>query len=335
MTDLNNFRYQPFVAVSGNPGVKVPVVDDVLSSHEQEICPTTSLDENSIEFEFETDRNVYVDLRQRYLALQIKLVKGRGFDTYKTTENKKEHKEDTVFTETGDDDVEFMEEDEGVPHITHVNNILHSIFSNAELYINNHQSYNSNGLYAHKSHICNNFKSTLSDYKGVLHCEGYDYEEDPENLLEGPFFSRRLKLYSRLDGFMLYGKLGIDFLTTSELLHPNMKVRIRLTRARPNFFMISENPNVSLGFVDRSLFSARDAQRRLSQKENVSTSLCSSWVQLHGNVGKDFYHSCTTQPIHSRKNIQQRTYTSNSHCNEFKLYLYWFLCREPILVSTV
>ena len=33
----NNFRYHPFVAVSGNLGGKVPTVDDVLSSHEQEI----------------------------------------------------------------------------------------------------------------------------------------------------------------------------------------------------------------------------------------------------------------------------------------------------------
>ena len=39
-----------------------------------------------------------------------------------------EHKEGTVFTETGDDDVEFIEEDEGVPHITQVNNILQSVF---------------------------------------------------------------------------------------------------------------------------------------------------------------------------------------------------------------
>ena len=37
----------------------------------------------------------------------------------------------------------------------------------------------------------NNFKSTMSKYKGALHCEGYDYEEVPENLLEGPFFTRR------------------------------------------------------------------------------------------------------------------------------------------------
>ena len=51
-----------------------------------------------------------------------------GFDTYKALENKKEYKEDPVFTETGDDDVEFIEEDKGVPHITHVNIILHSNF---------------------------------------------------------------------------------------------------------------------------------------------------------------------------------------------------------------
>ena len=58
----NNFRYQPFVAVSGNLGGKVSIVDDVLSSHEQGTYPTTSLDENCTEFEFQTDRNYYVDL---------------------------------------------------------------------------------------------------------------------------------------------------------------------------------------------------------------------------------------------------------------------------------
>ena len=188
MADLNNFRYRLFLAVSGSPGVKIPVVEDVFPSHQQEIYPTTTLDENSIELELQTDRNVYVDLRQTYLALKIKLVKGRGFDSCKTTE-KKDHKEDAAFTETGDDDVEYIEEDAGVPQITHVNNIQHSNFSNAELYINNHQIYNLNGLIAHEFHISKQFESTLSDYKEVLHCEVYDYEEDPENLVEGHFSS--------------------------------------------------------------------------------------------------------------------------------------------------
>ena len=86
------FRYQHFVAVFGNLGGKNPVVGDVLTPHEQEIYPTTSLDKNCIEFEFQTDRNYYVDLRQMYLALKLKLVRGHGYETYKTKEVKKEHK---------------------------------------------------------------------------------------------------------------------------------------------------------------------------------------------------------------------------------------------------
>ena len=52
----SKFRYQAFVAVSETHGGKVPVVDDVLSSHEQEMYPTSSLDEKCLEFVFQTDR---------------------------------------------------------------------------------------------------------------------------------------------------------------------------------------------------------------------------------------------------------------------------------------
>ena len=123
-----------------------------MSSHEQEIYPTTSLDEDCIEFEFQTDRNYYVDLRQTYLALKLKLLKGRGYETHNTKEVKKEHKEETKAEE------EETADEELVLLVTHVNIILHSFFSNVEVYINNQQFYNSNGLYAHKSYISNNFK---------------------------------------------------------------------------------------------------------------------------------------------------------------------------------
>ena len=86
----NNFWYHSFVGVSRNFGGKVPIVDDVLSSHEQEIYPTTSLDANCIEFEFHTDRNSYVDLRRFFLALKLNFVKGLGYDTYESKEKKKE-----------------------------------------------------------------------------------------------------------------------------------------------------------------------------------------------------------------------------------------------------
>ena len=184
----NNFRYQTFVAVSGDLRGKVPTVDDDLSSHEQEIYPTTSLDENCIEFEFQLDWNYYVDLRQSFLALKLKFVKGRGYDTYESQGKKKEHKDVSfVFTETGDDE----EEQEEVARVTYVNNILHSTFSNVEEYTNNQPIYNSNGLYGHKSYISNNFKAAISEYNVVLHCEGYDYEQDPEDISNPyliPFF---------------------------------------------------------------------------------------------------------------------------------------------------
>ena len=86
------FRYQSFVAVSGNLGGNVPIVEDVLSSHEQKNYSTTSLDENCIEFDFQTEWKYYVDLRQTYLALKLKLVRGRGYDTYNTKEVKKNTK---------------------------------------------------------------------------------------------------------------------------------------------------------------------------------------------------------------------------------------------------
>ena len=110
---------------------------------------------------FSNDRNYYVDLRQSFLALKLKLIKGRGYDTFESKEKKKEHKDDSaVFTETGRDD---DEEEEEVARVTYVNNIMHSIFSNVEVYINNQQIYESNGLYANKSHISNNFKAAISE----------------------------------------------------------------------------------------------------------------------------------------------------------------------------
>ena len=78
-----------------------------------------------------------------------------------------------------------------------------------------------------------------------------------------------MKLLSRPDRFMLYGKLGVDFFSTSELLYPNMKSRLRLIRARPNFYMISDNPNVSLGIVNSSLYTRRIALRNVSHKKRM------------------------------------------------------------------
>ena len=95
-----------------------------------------------------------------FLALKLKFVNGRGYDTYENKEKKREHKDESaVFTEgrTG--------EEEEVARITYVNNIMYSIFSDVKVNINNQQIYNSNGLYAHKPYISINFKGAITEYK--------------------------------------------------------------------------------------------------------------------------------------------------------------------------
>ena len=78
--------------------------------------------------------------------------------------------------------------------------------------------------------------------------------------LSEPFVTRRKKLLSRPDGSMLYGKLGKDFFSLGETLHPKMKIRFRLTGSGPKIYMINDNSNVSLGTVDSSLFTHRIAR---------------------------------------------------------------------------
>ena len=71
---------------------------------------------------------------------------------------------------------------------------------------------------------------------------------------------------SRRDGFMMYGELGVDLFSTFELIYPKMKIRLRLIRAIPNFYMISDNPNISLVIVDFSLYT-----RRVALKDDYQT----------------------------------------------------------------
>ena len=61
---------------------KIPVLEPIESSHVQEVYPSTSLDESSIEFEFETDRSLYLDKRDIHLQIKVGLQKGRLFDDF-------------------------------------------------------------------------------------------------------------------------------------------------------------------------------------------------------------------------------------------------------------
>ena len=119
------------------------------------------------------------------------------------------------------------------------------------------------------------------------------------------------------DGFMLYGQLGVDFFSTSELSYPNMKVRLRLIRARPNFYMISDNPNVSLGIVDCSLYTRRIALKDDYHKKRMG-------MLAYTPVGFNYLETrANTLTVPARQNqfiqeniLKQGSSSSNCYCNE-------------------
>ena len=79
----SQFWYGAFTNSSLEISDKVPVLETKISSYTQEVFPSTSLDESSIAFEFETDRNLYSDMRDNHLSLKLQLFKGRLFDNFK------------------------------------------------------------------------------------------------------------------------------------------------------------------------------------------------------------------------------------------------------------
>ena len=130
----SHFPYGAFTNSSLEIFDKVSVLETIISSYTQELFPSTSLDESSIEFEFETDRNLYFDMCDTHLSLKLQLLIRRLFDAFK--KEKAEHE--------GKSDEDYDEEPQ--TYLNYVNNLLHSLFSNCEVYFINTMVYTTNGF---------------------------------------------------------------------------------------------------------------------------------------------------------------------------------------------
>ena len=109
-------------------------------------------------------------------------------------------------------------------------------------------------------------------------------------------------MLSKHNCFMLYGKLGVDFFSTSELLYPNMKFRLPLIGARSNFYISSNNPKVILGTVDFSLYTRRIALKDENHKKVGHARIYSGGVHLFGDSIGNFHHSRKIKLVHPKKN---------------------------------
>ena len=133
-----------------------------------------------------------------------------------------------------------------------VNDTMHSLFSNCEVYFNNEQVYTSNGLYAHKAFISNEFSNSKGTKSFICACQGYRHAKEPVSLRDEPLLSGKTKKNEEL---CFYGKLAIDVLTCDNFPFPNVKIRLRLLPSRPNYYIIAnQNIKFSCSFLQSFLF---------------------------------------------------------------------------------
>ena len=182
----------------------------IIASYTQEVFSSTSLDESSIEFEPEKNRNLYLDMGDNQLSLKLQLIKGGLFDAFR--KQKAEHK-----AKSKDDSNE-----EPQTYLTYVSNLLHSLFSNCEVSLNNTRVYNANGLYPHKAQLSNECNSSAVSNKVILACHGYSFEENPEAFDMYLFIDRAISLGSGITfSLSLFGQLANDLFTCKKILHKN------------------------------------------------------------------------------------------------------------------
>ena len=172
----------------------------------QEVFPSTSLDESSIEFEFETDRNLYLDMCDIHLSLKLEI----NYSKENCLNILKKEKAELKAKSEEDSD------EEPQTYLTYVNNLLHSLFSNWEVYFNKTMVYNANGLHPHKAQISNEFNLSAVSKKGILAFHWYSFEEYPEAFDMYPFTDRANSLGSGIT-FSFYGRLAIDLFTCKNL----------------------------------------------------------------------------------------------------------------------
>ena len=146
VNQCSHFRFGAFTKTSLGIFDKVPVLETISSSYTREKITSTSLDESSIEFVFEIDRNLYLDMRDTNLSLKLQFFKERLFDTFNQEKAELKVK------------LEYDSDQELQTYLTYLNNLLPSLFSNCEVYFNKTMVYNANEIYPHKAQISNEFK---------------------------------------------------------------------------------------------------------------------------------------------------------------------------------
>ena len=176
---------------------KYPTLVNFKASNVVTYYPYSAVNGPALEFTFETGRNVHTDLTSidLHLGLRIKREDGNNLD------------------DTAD-------------NACFVNNALHSVFSDYEIYLNN-ERVDASSNYGHKAQIITEMSHTGGEKDTVLECQGYTYEDLSEGM-KTDVVKNRVAWTQKSVIRYFKGRLLVDLFQCPQLLLPNVLVRIRL-----------------------------------------------------------------------------------------------------------
>ena len=181
-----------------------------------EVRPLSSLAGNGpIEFQLSGAGDDYTDFSHTYLRVTVKVIKGDGGNT-------------------SDDDV-----------VAPVNNLLHSLFSQIDLYLNDTLVTVSHNTYPYRAYLENLLSYGQDAKESQLEAEGYfqdaagAFDAVPRSTLPSPNYGMRYRrdLFRESGLVELIGHPHLDLFHQPKLMLNNVDMKLRLIRSKADFHL--------------------------------------------------------------------------------------------------
>ena len=231
-----------------------PIQDSIEKEYYQDVSSeSTTPDARTLEFNIAGSTGVCLDLAKSYIKLKVKVVKADGSPLHATTEK-----------------------DGG--KVSVVNNLLHSLFSNIDVSLNDIFVSRSYSNYPYKAYIQNLLTySKDSKQKGFLRCEGWWTDETGkyEDFSSKAIVGRRSWILNK--SLELGGTLKCDLFQQHKLLPSQINVKIRCVRSDSNFALLDlytkaeNNPNKGSYkiVVENAVFRVKKVQLTHHEEERL------------------------------------------------------------------
>ena len=184
---------------------KNSILDHILWCNEQHILPTNPLNESTIGFQLGTDRNILTDLQSTQIFFRGRGVKGDRASLYNT--------EETLL----------------------VNNALHSLFCNCEVYLKNEKVHSANSPSTHQFLSLQSFHGQKERNKGYLNAKDINMRLS-QMILQ--YEDLQILFLKNIKMNLLFTVLAIGLFACETFLLPNVNLRVKLIRSSLAFYII-------------------------------------------------------------------------------------------------